>query len=152
VYVCRALDMTRGAHPEFKFEVPTPKVAWAYTTLDLPRAQLRYGEVQVAFKNPVRTYLSAATLQSPLVCRVMERTAPLTDIMALLEDHGLAAAFNRSCAVIPKRPDGSTIFAKLLLPQHSIAEAQDAIECALVRPPTRHKGDAMHACEKRAPR
>jgi hypothetical protein len=62
----------------------------------------------------------------------VEWSAPLVQVLDLLEDHGLASHLERSCPVFSKRDDGSTIPVPLMASQ-TIADVQSKLQEVLAR-------------------
>jgi hypothetical protein len=81
-------------------------------------------------REPVHVFLASISGSKSPICQAVEWSAPLTEILELLEDHGLTAHIQRACSVIPKREDGSTIPIPLMASQ-TVAEVHGKVEDAL---------------------
>ncbi|NJR41291.1 MAG: hypothetical protein HC767_00185 [Akkermansiaceae bacterium] len=90
---------------------------------------------QVKMRDPVHVFLATSSGSRRVICEAVERSAPLVEVLHLLEDHGLTAHFERSCPVIPKRDDGSSIPVPLMASQ-TIAEVHSKLQEALACPPS----------------
>eukprot|EP00892_Ulva_mutabilis_P012258 jgi/Ulvmu1/9404/UM051_0032.1 len=87
-------------------------------------------DLQVKMRDPVRIFLTSPLSRNKPICEAVEFTAPVTDVLDLLEDHGLTASIERTCAVIPKRDDGSTIPVPLVT-SYTIADVYSCVQTAL---------------------
>lgn len=83
-------------------------------------------------RDPVHIFLASSSGSRNVICEVVEWSAPLIEVLDLLEDHGLTAHFERSCPVIPKRNDGSSIPVPLMASQ-TVSEVHLRLQEALVR-------------------
>lgn len=84
-------------------------------------------------RDPVHIFLASLSGSRRVICEALEWSAPLIQVLDLLEDHGLTAHFERSCPVVPKRADGSTIPAPLMT-SHTVSEVHTLLQEALARP------------------
>lgn len=84
-------------------------------------------------RDPVHVFLASISGSRRVICEVVDWSAPLIEVLDLLEDHGLTAHFERSCTVVPKREDGSTIPVPLMASQ-TVAEVhlrlQETLACS----------------------
>lgn len=83
-------------------------------------------------RDPVHIFLTSPLSRNKPICEVLEISARITDVLDLLEDHGLTASIERTCAVVPKRDDGSTIPVPLVT-SYTIADIYSHLQTALVR-------------------
>lgn len=90
-------------------------------------------DLQVRMRNPARVYLASLSGSRRVICETVERSACLIEVLDLLEDHGLTAHFERSCPVIAKRDDGSSIPVPLMASQ-TVAEVHSRLQQALGHP------------------
>jgi hypothetical protein len=88
--------------------------------------------LQVVMRDPKRVYLCAAGLRGNMVCECVERESRVSDILALLEAHGLVAAMARDCTVVGKHHDGSTVGRVAIALEDSIADIEARLSAALV--------------------
>lgn len=88
--------------------------------------------VQVKMREPVHIFLTSPLSRKKPVCEILELSARITDVLDLLEDHGLTASIERTCAVVPKRDDGSTIPVPLVT-SYTISDIYSHLQTALVR-------------------
>lgn len=83
-------------------------------------------------RDPVHIFLSSPLGRNKPICEAVERSARVTDILDLLEDHGLTASIERTCAIVPKRADGSTIPVPLVT-SYTVADIYSHLQTKLVR-------------------
>jgi hypothetical protein len=84
-------------------------------------------------RDPVHIFLASPSGSRKLICEAVEWSAPLVEVLDLLEDHGLTAHFERTCPVISKRDDGSTIPVPLVASQ-TVAEVYSRLQETLACP------------------
>ena len=83
-------------------------------------------------RDPKRIYLCPPARRT-LVCEVIERESRLSAVLSLIKQHGLVVAADRSCAVIGKRSDGSTVGKVQLSVHNTVEQVEQALSHALVR-------------------
>lgn len=94
----------------------------------------RASRIQVVMQDAKHVYLTAPACRGSLICERIERAAPLSDILALLEAHGLVAAMSRHAAVVAKcAVDAATIGGVAVVLSDSIEDVESKVGRALVR-------------------
>ena len=89
--------------------------------------------MQVVMRDPKYIYLQNPSHGGSTICECLERSSRLSDVLPLLEQHRLVYTLERSCSVVPKRQDGTTIGGIVLQLRDTLEAADEMLGNALVR-------------------